>query len=153
MDTSQPTRASSRAIVRLADVADSEALARLSGQLGYPVDAERITRRLIGLQRDPGHAVFVSESGGSVTGWLHVHLYRLLETELMAEIGGLVVDDRRRGEGTGALLMARAEEWARARDCTAISLRTNITRAGAHAFYEKLGFRNVKTQHTYRKAL
>jgi GNAT superfamily N-acetyltransferase len=141
------------AIVRLADVSDSEALARLSGQLGYPVDGERITRRLIGLQQSNDNTVLVAEADGGVTGWVHVHLYQLLESELTAEVGGLVVDEQRRGQGTGALLMARAEEWARVRGCAALSLRTNVIRTDAHRFYEKLGFTNVKTQYTYRKKL
>lgn len=140
-------------IVRLADVADSGALARLSGQLGYPADAERVTKRLIALQQDRGHAVFVAAADGEVIGWLHVFLCRLLESEPMAEVGGLVVDAAHRGGGAGRMLMARAERWAADHDCAAVTLRTNIVRSDAHAFYEKLGFDRVKTQYTYRKRI
>lgn len=150
---SRPTTSNSNPIVRLADVADSEALTRLSGQLGYPTGIEQIKKRLIGLQQNPEHVVFVAVSQESVIGWLHVFRHQLLETELMAEIGGLVVDENTRGAGAGSRLMAKAEEWARTRGCAAIGLRTNVVRAEAHKFYEKLGFKNVKTQYTYRKKL
>jgi GNAT superfamily N-acetyltransferase len=141
------------AIVRLADIADAAALATLSAQLGYPADAETIKKRLIGLQQNPEHAVFVAESDATLVGWLHVFLRQLLESELMAEVGGLVVDERARGAGVGRSLMARAEQWARDHGCAAVTLRTNVVRKDAHAFYEKLGYANVKTQHTYRKRL
>lgn len=142
-----------RVIVRLADIADAPLLATLSAQLGYPADDETIKKRLIGLQQSPEHCVLVAETDGTIVAWVHVHLYRLLESEPMAEIGGLVVDEKSRCCGVGRLLMARAERWAADHGCAAVSLRTNVTRAGAHAFYEKLGFERVKTQHTYRKRL
>jgi GNAT superfamily N-acetyltransferase len=141
------------AIVRLADIADAPALASLSTQLGYAVNGETIKQRLIGLQKDPAHTVFAAEADGAVIGWLHVFLHQLLESELMAEVGGLVVDQKARGTGVGRLLMDRAEQWARDHGCAAVTLRTNIVRKDAHAFYEKLGYANVKTQHTYRKRL
>jgi GNAT superfamily N-acetyltransferase len=64
-----------------------------------------------------------------------------------------VVDEQARGAGVGRALMARAEQWARDHGCVAVTLRTNVVRTEAHAFYEKLGYGNVKTQHAYRKRL
>ena len=142
-----------RTIVRLADIADAPALAQLSTQLGYAADSETIKPRLIGLQQDPAHTVFVAEADGAVVGWLHVFLHQLLESGRRAEGGGLVVDEHARGTGVGRLLMARAEQWARDHGCAAVTLRTNVIRKDAHAFYEKLGYANIKTQHTYRKRL
>jgi len=140
-------------VVRLADIADAPALAALSAQLGYPAEVEAMKKRLLGLQQNDGHAVFVAQSNDDVVGWLHVFLHQLLESELMAEVGGLVVDGNARGTGVGRMLMARAEQWAAAHGCAAVTLRTNVVRTDAHAFYEKLGYRNIKTQHTYRKRL
>lgn len=61
------------------------------------------------IQKD--HRVFVAETAnGKVVGWVHVHLYPLLESDLMTEIGGLVVDEQCRGKGIGRELIQRTEE-------------------------------------------
>jgi GNAT superfamily N-acetyltransferase len=72
---------------------------------------------------------------------------------MQAEIGGLVVGESHRGQGVGQLLMQQAEEWARARGCRAVYLRTNVIRTDAHRFYERLGYTRIKTQHAFRKNL
>ena len=43
--------------------------------------------------------------------------------------------------------------WAREMGCRAVSLRSNVVRDGAHAFYEKAGYRRIKTQHVFQKEL
>jgi GNAT superfamily N-acetyltransferase len=52
----------------------------------------------------------------------------------------MVVDRERRSGGIGGLLMAAAEEWARARGLTHIELSSNSGRVDAHRFYEQQGF-------------
>jgi GNAT superfamily N-acetyltransferase len=78
---------------------------------------------------------------------------RLLYVEPRVDVTGLVVDDAHRGTGVGRMLMARAEQWALDRGCHLVHLRTNVKRAGAHAFYERLGYRHTKTQKTFVKYL
>jgi GNAT superfamily N-acetyltransferase len=53
-----------------------------------------------------------------------------------AEIGGLVVERRRRKKGIGKLLMTGAEEWAREQGCSVVRLRSSAVRTEAHRFYE-----------------
>ena len=55
--------------------------------------------------------------------------------------------------GIGKLLMERAEMWAREHGCKIVSLRSNVIRERAHAFYERLGYKHVKTQKSFRKVL
>jgi GNAT superfamily N-acetyltransferase len=50
-------------------------------------------------------------------------------------------------------LLARAERWAREKGCRAIGLRSNVIRDRAHAFYERHGYKHVKTQKSFRKDL
>jgi GNAT superfamily N-acetyltransferase len=142
------------ATVRVATVADAPRLAELSGQLGYPSTAEEVAQRLRQIQRDAQHIVYVAEwPPGRVLGWIHVHECHLVESDLQAEIGGLVVEEGNRGRGVGRLLMQHAEQWAEGRGCRAVMLRSNIVRAGAHAFYGKLGYQTIKMQKTFRKVL
>ncbi len=77
----------------------------------------------------------------------------LIESDSRAEINALVVEEGHRSRGTGRILMQHAEQWARARGCSAVVLRSNVIRARAHAFYEKLGYQTLKTQKYFRKNL
>ncbi len=76
-----------------------------------------------------------------------------MESGAAVEIRGLVVDESRRGAGLGRGLMEHAEEWARGRGVRVIRLRSNVVRGGAHAFYARLGYSLVKTQHIFSKKL
>ena len=58
-----------------------------------------------------------------------------------------------RGQGVGRVLVERAEGWAKARGLKSVYVRSNIVRKDAHAFYQKLGYKIIKTQSAFRKAL
>jgi len=140
--------------VRAAREGDQARIAELSVQLGYPSGLEAIHRRLGPILSDARHALLVAELPDvPVAGWLHVFLYQVVESDLRAEIAGLVVDTAYRRRGVGRALMRRAEEWARERGCSAVSLRSNVIRKEAHAFYQGLGYTLLKTQHAFRKNL
>lgn len=143
-----------QATIRLASAGDAGRIAVLCQQLGYPASRKQVQRRLHQIQQDEGHAVYVAEqSDGHIVGWVHVHLRQLVVANLQAEIGGLVVDESYRRHGIGRLLMERAEQWAREKGCRAVHLRSNIVRKGAHVFYERLGYSNVKTSRVFHKVL
>ena len=57
------------------------------------------------------------------------------------------------GAGVGRLLVEAAEEWALERGFDIMGVRSNTLRLDAHAFYEHLGYRVVKTQKAFRKRL
>jgi GNAT superfamily N-acetyltransferase len=140
--------------ISLAVPADIPDLADLAGQLGYPSTPEQVAGRFDTLNKKPDeNAVFVAELDGRVAGWVHVHRYQLLVESPEAEIGGLVVDASLRGRGFGALLMEAAETWARGKGCPSVYLRSNTLRAEAHAFYQALGYRLIKSQYAFRKEL
>lgn len=140
--------------IRRMTEADAAVVADLASQLGYPASAAAIVRRLRRIAAAPDHALFVAEAGdGAVVGWVHVHLSWLLAAEPVAEVWGLVVDGRHRGEGIGRRLLATAEAWAMAEGYGTLRLRSNAVRHGAHAFYERLGYRVVKTSLAFEKTL
>ncbi len=144
----------SPAHIRPACREDSARLTDLSGQLGYPATPDQVERRLGLVAGSADDAVFVAEAPSEeVAGWVHISVCRVLESEGEAEVCGLVVDQRFRGSGLGRLLMDTAEHWAREKGCLALRLRSNIIRTGAHTFYERLDYQDMKTQKMFRKAL
>ncbi len=132
---------------------DADDVARLCGQLGYPASPEDVTTRLLHIGRRRDQAVVVADMEGRVVGWLHVAAQRTIECDLMAEILGLVIDESARRRGIGAMLVADAERWAADMACATVRVRSRVARERAHAFYERAGYRRIKTQHVFEKAL
>jgi GNAT superfamily N-acetyltransferase len=102
------------------------------------------------------HAVFVAESrdaAAGLVGWLHVSVSHLLESDIRAEVNGLIVAEGQRSAGAGAKLLEAAEEWARRHGGQAMNVRSNVIRERAHSFYERNGYEHYKTQKAFRKAL
>jgi len=89
--------------IRRAKSADTQRIAELSGQLGYPATVVQMRERLRGIKPASQHAVLVAESAkDGVIGWLHVSRQPLLEVETRAEVNGLVVAEGQRSAGAGA---------------------------------------------------
>ena len=140
--------------IRAATEDDAARIAELSSQLGYPSTREDILRRMRSLAPAASHALMVAETPGvDVIGWVHVSLNPLVESDLRAEINGLVVAEGQRSLGAGRLLLEEAERWARERGCRMVSLRSNVIRDRAHKFYERNGYQHYKTQKAFRKVL
>jgi GNAT superfamily N-acetyltransferase len=140
--------------IRPARREDSASLAKLSGQLGYPATTEIISSRLEAAAQDSSSIVLVAElPSGEIAGFSQFVHQRLIEADPRAEVAALVVDESLRGHGVGRLLLADGEQWARERGCNFANLRSNVIRAAAHSFYERLGYSHYKTQKAFRKDL
>lgn len=140
--------------IRKARLGDAKALVELSAQLGYEVTSRRVISDLKRISRDKSAEVFVAElPGRGVVGWIQLFLQTALAGGHRIEVAGLVVDDSSRGAGVGRALMSLAELRARKLGCSCVYLRTNVKRAAAHIFYERLGYTHIKTQKAYRKEL
>ena len=137
--------------VRCARAADGPQIAGLTGQLGYPSTTADVKRRIAEINGDQNGELLVAESDDSVVAWLLVHVYRLVTSDCLAQVAGLVVDRAYRNKGIGALLMEKAEEWARDRSCRGVMLRSRSTRKEAHKFYKRLGYSTTKTQDVFLK--
>jgi GNAT superfamily N-acetyltransferase len=126
----------------------------LSTALGYESTTEQLNARLQPILGHPEHAVFVAETGGAgVVGFIQIVVKRCVESDTVAEIVGLVVDERLRGGGIGRALVAEAERWATARGLDAVIVRSRVHRSRAHSFYERLDYRHLKDQRVFRKTL
>ena len=121
----------------------------LSAELGYPGTHEALLARFIVLNGLKQHALFVSSSDRGINGFIHVEAIDDLIEERKAEIKALIVSENERNTGTGHELVKCAIEWARMFGLHTIYLNCNILRNRAHCFYEKEGFKKVKTSHFF----
>jgi GNAT superfamily N-acetyltransferase len=139
--------------IRPARRSDADDIARLTTQLGYDVVTSDVGARLERILARPDQAFFIAAIDGHAAGWLHVAVAEYVEAERFVVVAGLVVDSRHRRQGVGTALVQHAEQWAATQGCSIVRLWSTSTRAGAHRFYERLGFTNVKTQFSFVKPL
>lgn len=139
--------------IRRASPADAPGLADLATQLGYPSEPGEIVRRIRNYETERDEALFVAEKEGRAVGWTSCGIADHFYTPLYAEISGLVVDAKERGQGIGALLIAEVEAWARGKGVGILRLRANAIRTEAHRFYLREGFEKKKTQIVFEKRL
>ena len=139
--------------IRKARLDDAVEMARLSGELGYPLTADEMGIRLTVLLPEERHLVVVAVEGETLHGWAHVEHRFTLEGGDRAELMGLVVDARARGQGMGRQLVEVVEAWTVARGLPGVIVRSNAARAESHPFYEALGYKKRKTQHVYTKTV
>lgn len=127
--------------IRDAIIEDATVIAALLGELGYPSEPSDVRARLGRLLAREDSRVFVAERSAKVLAVLGLHRVPVL-TSLsdVAMIVALVVMERERRSGVGSLLIARAEDQARAWRCGRIMVTSAEHRADAHAFYEQLGY-------------
>lgn len=138
--------------VREALPSDVARICALAGQLGYDVAPDHIERRLAA--RNGRREVFVAiVPRVGVIGWIGVAVREAMLSERRTDIEGLVVEDEYRSNGIGAILLARAEQWARANSCGTVRLLSNILRERAHTFYLDNGYDILKSEHVFEKKL
>jgi GNAT superfamily N-acetyltransferase len=140
-------------IIRRAVVGDAADVARLSGQLGYPVVQGVLAERLGRIQARNDQLVLVALVGGRAGGWLQAQAAEIIESGFRVEIVGLIVDESMRRRGLGRRLVREAENWAAGLGAQTVVVRTNVVRAESPIFYRTMGYRQTKTQHVYRKVL
>jgi N-acetylglutamate synthase-like GNAT family acetyltransferase len=139
--------------IRPARVTDAVDIASLATELGYPTSESEMKRRIERLLQSDGHFLAVAERASRVIGWVAAERRLLLESGDRAELVGLIVTEAERRSGTGQALVSAAETWAFRQGLHSIFVRSNITRAESHPFYERLGYVRAKTQHAYVKKL
>lgn len=133
-------------VIRAAEASDSESLARLIGQLGYDATPGQVAERRA-LMAAEGRHVLVAEIDGAVVGCLSTSVMRVLHRAApVGRISMMVVDEAFRGKGIGAALVRAAEEVLAAQDCTMAEVTSNVRRAEAHRFYERLGYERTSVR-------
>lgn len=131
--------------IRPATAGDSEVVARLLAELGYPVDGPTAKARLERL-RDVGLRVDLAVDDGRVVGLIEYGVRVTIASDDHVEILALVVAGECRGRGIGGRLVDHTVAWAGSRGCSRVRVRTNVVRERTRDFYEAQGFRKTKTQ-------
>ncbi|GLS17920.1 N-acetyltransferase [Labrys miyagiensis] len=111
-------------------------------QLGYEAPADLITRKIELLQASSDDAVFVAVLDTAIAGCLSAHAFELFHAEgRFGRITSLVADEDVRGAGVGRALVERALVFFREAGCIRAEVTSGDHRAGAHAFYKSVGFK------------
>jgi len=85
--------------------------------------------------------VWVAQAGTALVGYLVVVLVMSVEHQgLMGEIDELFVLPEARAQGTGATLLAAAEQQLAAAGCLHLQLQLSLGNRTARDFYQKRGF-------------
>ena len=141
------------AAIRPARVDDAADIARLGTELGYPSTEAEMRTRIERLLVSDAYFLMVAEVEARIVGWIAAERRLLLESGERAEIVGLIVTGTARRTGIGHDLVEAAEDWARRQGLNRMAVRSSVTRAESHPFYERLGYVRAKTQHAYLKPL
>lgn len=99
-------------------------------------------RALASMEGDSNNVFYVAELVGRVVGTFQLTIIQHVAYRggRAAQVENVIVDPEVRGRGVGARMMEWAIAEARARDCFRVQLTSNLSRDGAHRFYERLGF-------------
>lgn len=127
--------------IRKARVADVTAIASLMTHLGYETTADQMRRRMTRIAVDKDYVSLVAADEDRVLGFLGLAFGLYYEHDgIYARIVALSVAPRAQGRGVGKKLIAVAEEIAKTRGAHSCIVNSGLQRAGAHRFYEALGF-------------
>ena len=141
------------AVVREIRLEDAGAVAELSGELGYPVSAPDMARRIHAQLTLKDHVTYLACLDDRVMGWIDVGITHHLQNDAYAEIGGFVVSGEVRSLGIGKQLLLHAERWAAEHGLRRVVVRSQIARDRAHRFYLREGYQRTKTSAVFTKNL
>lgn len=138
--------------IRPMEPRDASAVAILITELGYQRDQGEVAQ-WIGemLTRTEHQIAFVACLREQVIAWIEISIEHRLQSQPFALIGGLVVKDGYRNHKIGLRLCERAEAWTWEQGLTTLRVTSRSTRADAHRFYLKNGYRLTKTSQIFEK--
>ncbi len=138
--------------IRNAGVADSEPIARLVSDLGYPTSARQMQRRLEVIFEDEDYHTLVACEDGQIVGFVGTRSGPLYEDdERHGQIMALAVAPRYQRRGVGRMLMRAAELKLVERGARVLVVTSGDHRSDARAFYESCGY--SFTGRRYRKSV
>ncbi|MEO7272383.1 MAG: GNAT family N-acetyltransferase [Vicinamibacterales bacterium] len=116
------------------------------------VEGEARTLRAHFDAASPLETLLIAERDGTPSGFVFLEEHEDYFTRAIdGHIGILVVAEQAEGRGVGAALMVAAEEWARSRGHSSLTLNVFEGNQRARALYQRAGFRPDTIK--YRKAL
>jgi ribosomal protein S18 acetylase RimI-like enzyme len=140
-----------RITVRDATIADSDGIARLVSDLGYPTSSSQMSVRLQSILRDQDYHTVVACDDDTIVGVIGTRVGPLYESDdSYGQIMVLTVARDHQRCGIGRMLMQAAESILVQRGARVFVVTTGNQRTDAHAFYEKNGY--TFTGRRYKKS-
>ncbi|WP_428622717.1 GNAT family N-acetyltransferase [Sedimenticola sp.] len=139
--------------LRPINLSESAAVAELATELGYPATTEAIASRLKRVLPHPEHCLFGAYDPHRLLAWMHLVIQYPIEAEPYAEVCGLVVSHRHRGQGIGRQLLETAKQWTQEKSLCKLRVRCQTRRRDAQRFYRENGFIADKTQTVFSLSL
>jgi GNAT superfamily N-acetyltransferase len=140
-------------VFRLAKRDDLPAIVRMLADDDLGSQRERYAEPLPGsymlafeqIEHDSNHELIVAELNGDVIGTLHLMFLPSISFQggLRAQVESMRVDKLYQGQGIGSDMMRWAIDRAQGRGAHIVQLTTHQSRANAHRFYERLGFKGT----------
>ncbi len=130
-------------MIRPALASDFDAVYPLFEQLwpGKPIDREALYAVFASAAASETDALLCLISEGCIVGFCaYAVVNNLWQEGRIAYVYALVVDEACRGQGYGKQLMDEVISQSRGMGLKRVELDSGFHRAGAHAFYEKMGF-------------
>ena len=128
-------------LIRAAERSDAAEIARLFTVLGHPTDAAVLDARWAGWIAEGNSALVAVLPDSTLAGVATLHRMTVLHRPMpVGRVTALVVDTPYRGEGIGRTLVVAAEDILHRAGCGLMEITSNLKRADAHAFYERLGY-------------
>jgi GNAT superfamily N-acetyltransferase len=130
----------------VAGEAELDTLFGLYADLGgdeSPLERARLATAFGEVRANPYADVWLAQHDGTTVGTFILFILPALGARCrpLAIVEDVVVDERRRGQGIGRVMMEFAMQRAREANCYKLMLSSNERRTAAHAFYESLGFK------------
>lgn len=130
-----------QADLRSASLMDSDDVAALLGELGYPCEVAEAADRIAAIIGNDRQALVVARCDGRVCGLVALDfMYYLPLGTTTCRITALVVTSEVQGRGLGRQLLREAERRARAAGAARLELTSGSQRTDAHAFYRACGY-------------
>ena len=132
--------------IRKATMKDAEALLPLYEDLGYPMTASKLARRLETILSQPHYGCLLAERNGEILGFLgYAKLFFFEEDGSYYRILALSVAKETRRQGIASWLIDELKKQAVKEGVKALTLNSGLTseRNAAHQFYQAVGFEKV----------
>lgn len=118
-------------------------------ELGYSLSASEAEERFLKLMNNSHHAFFVYQGESSIVGFMHLEKINSFLYSPKIEIRALVIDEKYQGQGLGKTFIDESKRWAKSNDIHTLFLSCNIIRESAHHFYERRGFKKIKSSYFF----
>lgn len=144
-------------IVRSVTETDHPAWAAMRTKLWPDADPKELESELAGLfALDPPYTIYIAEDGGQQVGFIELWVRSYAEggpPEPAAYVEGLWVEPGHRRSGVARQLLAKAEEWAKAKGFKWLGSDASLGNKESHAWHRAAGFREVERLVVFGKPL